>query len=86
MTAGQAKSTAMTDRKILKTAIVESFWKLDPRILWKNPVMFVVEVGAVITLVVLIANLVSCIINVFTNGCGCAILHPCHSLLLPRFA
>jgi hypothetical protein len=30
--------------------------------------------------------LVSCIINVFTNVCGCAILHPCHSLLLPRFA
>ncbi len=58
MTTAQAKSTAMTDRKILKTAIVDSFWKLDPRVMWKNPVMFVVEVGAVITLVVLIANLV----------------------------
>src|SRR5271166_1046419 len=58
MTTAQAKSTAMTDRKILKTAIVDSFWKLDPRVMWKNPVMFVVEVGAVITLVVLISNLV----------------------------
>ncbi len=57
MTTAQAKSAAMTDRKILKTAIVDSFWKLDPRVIWKNPVMFVVEVGAVITLVVLVANL-----------------------------
>ena len=47
----------MTDSKILKTAVVDSFWKLDPRVLWKNPVMFVVEVGAVITLVVLLTDL-----------------------------
>ncbi|MGB9434023.1 MAG: potassium-transporting ATPase subunit KdpB, partial [Candidatus Acidiferrum sp.] len=56
MTTAQAKSASMADRKILKTAIIDSFWKLDPRILWKNPVMFVVEVGAVITLVVLVSN------------------------------
>jgi len=59
MTTAQAKSASMTDRKILKKAIVDSFWKLDPRVMWKNPVMFVVEVGAVITLVVLILNLVN---------------------------
>ncbi len=58
MTTAQAKNAAMTDRKILKTAIVDSFWKLDPRVMWKNPVMFVVEVGAVITLVVLVSNVV----------------------------
>src|SRR5208282_235988 len=58
MTTAQAKSTSITDWKILKTAIVESFWKLDPRLEVKNPVMFVVEVGAVITLVVLISNVV----------------------------
>jgi potassium-transporting ATPase ATP-binding subunit len=56
MTTGQAKSASMKDRKILKTAIVDSFWKLDPRVMWKNPVMFVVEVGAVITLVVLVSD------------------------------
>src|ERR1700739_2967808 len=56
MTTAQAKSTSITDWKILKTAIVDSFWKLDPRLMVKNPVMFVVEVGAVITLVVLVAN------------------------------
>jgi potassium-transporting ATPase ATP-binding subunit len=58
MTTATAKSASMTDRKILKTAIVDSFWKLDPRTMWKNPVMFVVEVGAVITLVVLVTNLI----------------------------
>jgi len=54
MATAQAKSASITDRKILKTAIVDSFWKLDPRLLVKNPVMFVVEVGAVITGVVLV--------------------------------
>jgi potassium-transporting ATPase ATP-binding subunit len=58
MTTGTAKSTSMTDRKILRTAILDSFWKLDPRLMWKNPVMFVVEVGAVITLIVLLSNVV----------------------------
>jgi potassium-transporting ATPase ATP-binding subunit len=58
MTTATAKSASMTDRKILKTAMVDSFWKLDPRTMWKNPVMFVVEVGAVITLVVLVTNLI----------------------------
>ena len=54
MTTAQAKSASITDRKILKTAIVDSFWKLNPRLQIKNPVMFVVEVGAVITGVVLV--------------------------------
>jgi len=54
----QAKSTSFGDRKILRNAIIDSFWKLDPRLMVKNPVMFVVEVGAVITLVVLVSNLV----------------------------
>ena len=54
----QAKGTSFGDRKILRNAIRDSIWKLDPRLMMKNPVMFVVEVGAVITLVVLISNLV----------------------------
>ena len=54
MTTAQAKSASLTDRKILKTAIVDSFWKLNPRLQIKKPVMFVVEVGAVITGVVLV--------------------------------
>jgi K+-transporting ATPase ATPase B chain len=54
----QTKGTSFGDRKILRNAIRDSFWKLDPRLMVKNPVMFVVEVGAVITLVVLASNLV----------------------------
>src|SRR5260370_42436712 len=58
MTTTPAKARAMAERKILRNAIIDSFWKLDPRLIIKNPVMFVVEVGAVITLVVLIGNIV----------------------------
>jgi len=53
----QAKGTSFGNPKILRNAIRDSFWKLDPRLMVKNPVMFVVEVGAVITLVVLVSNL-----------------------------
>ncbi len=37
------------DRAILGQAVKESFVKLDPRALWRNPVMFVVLILAVIT-------------------------------------
>jgi len=39
------------DRRIMASALVESFKKLDPRTLWRNPVMFAVEIASVITLV-----------------------------------
>src|SRR5947209_17801200 len=37
------------DPKIIRAAIPASFKKLDPRVQVKNPVMFVVEVGSVVT-------------------------------------
>jgi K+-transporting ATPase ATPase B chain len=37
------------DPAIVKRALVDALKKLDPRVLWKNPVMLVVEVGAVLT-------------------------------------
>lgn len=37
------------DPKIVRQATIDSFKKLDPRIQLKNPVMFVVEVGSVIS-------------------------------------
>jgi potassium-transporting ATPase ATP-binding subunit len=55
---GQVKESSLADGKILRGAIAGSFSKLNPRWMIKNPVMFVVEVGAVITLIVLIVNLV----------------------------
>ena len=52
----QVKSTSLSDTKILKTAIVDSFRKLHPRTMIKNPVMFVVEVGALLTSIQLVAR------------------------------
>ena len=43
------RSRPLFDPPIVKRAIGDSFRKLHPRVMLKNPVMFVVEVGAVIT-------------------------------------
>jgi len=45
------KVRSLADKKILWRAILDSFTKLHPRTMVKNPVMFVVEVGAVLTLI-----------------------------------
>ena len=37
------------DGKIIRQAVLDSFVKLDPRVQLRNPVMFVVEVGSVVT-------------------------------------
>ena len=37
--------------EIFRNAVIGSFVKLNPRYMMKNPVMFVVEVGFVITLI-----------------------------------
>ncbi|BDV41146.1 potassium-transporting ATPase ATP-binding subunit [Geotalea uraniireducens] len=39
------------DRRLMCAALVESFKKLDPRTLWRNPVVFAVEIASVITLI-----------------------------------
>lgn len=45
-------------KKIVNEAILESFKKLDPKYMIKNPVMFVVEIGLAISLVLtLLPNL-----------------------------
>ena len=46
-----SRSRSLFDREILGPAIIESFKKLDPRIQVRNTVMFVCEVGALVTLV-----------------------------------
>ena len=37
------------DRKLLGPALLESVTKLDPRVQWRNPVMFVVYIGTIVT-------------------------------------
>lgn len=44
------KKTKFITKDILKSSIIGSFQKLDPRYMIKNPVMFVVEIGCFITL------------------------------------
>ena len=46
--------TALTDPKIVVPAIGSAFAKLNPRVMMKNPVMFVVEVVAALTTVIFI--------------------------------
>src|SRR5215472_8484760 len=47
------KSKSLWDVKIVRQALIDSVRKLNPRTMMKNPVMFVVEVGSVITTVLL---------------------------------
>ena len=49
MRLGRQKTVAGLSGGLILTAIVDSFRKLDPRTLWRNPVMFVVEIVAVLT-------------------------------------
>ncbi|MGA2229844.1 MAG: potassium-transporting ATPase subunit KdpB [Tepidisphaeraceae bacterium] len=44
-----SKARPLFDPEIVMPAIVESFKKLNPFHMWKNPVMFVTEVGAALT-------------------------------------
>jgi K+-transporting ATPase ATPase B chain len=48
------RARPLFDPPIVKRAIIDSFVKLSPKSLMKNPVMFVVEVGAALTTVLLI--------------------------------
>jgi K+-transporting ATPase ATPase B chain len=50
---------AMLDPTILLPAVPQAFGKLDPRLLVKNPVMFVVEVVTVLTTVLLVRDLLA---------------------------
>jgi potassium-transporting ATPase ATP-binding subunit len=52
----QIRKQSLADSAILSRAIADSFRKLNPRTMIKNPVMFVVEVGAVLTTIQLIWN------------------------------
>src|ERR1700756_709458 len=45
----------LLDPKMLWRSTPDAFRKLDPRTLWHNPVMFIVEIGSVFTTVLAIA-------------------------------
>jgi K+-transporting ATPase ATPase B chain len=47
-----SRETRLVEPEIIRRAIVDSFIKLNPRTLMRNPVMFVVGVGSVLTTVI----------------------------------
>jgi potassium-transporting ATPase ATP-binding subunit len=53
------RARPLFDPEILRRAIKESFVKLNPRLVAKNPVMFVVEVGAALTTVFVIKDAIT---------------------------
>ena len=59
---------AIWNAQIVKRAIVDSFIKLSPRRMMENPVMFVVEVGSVLTTLQLIRGIVAPIPGVTNTG------------------
>src|SRR5579872_5193115 len=54
----QSRALSIFDRNILRQASIDSVRKLDPRIQLRNPVMFVVLVGAIVTTIELVRSLV----------------------------
>ena len=85
--ASHAKAHSLFDRAIVGRAIVDSFLKLDPRRQVRNPVMFTVYVGSILTTGLFVLALRS-------GGRGAAVVHsapsrpgcglPCCSPILPR--
>ncbi len=51
------KSASLWEPAIVRPAIVDAFKKLDPRVMARNPVMFVVEVGSALVTVLFIRDL-----------------------------
>jgi potassium-transporting ATPase ATP-binding subunit len=55
----QSKPASLFDGSILRQAIGESFRKLSPRMVAKNPVMFVVEVGSALTTLLVLRDILA---------------------------
>jgi K+-transporting ATPase ATPase B chain len=51
MNKNERQAISLFQRDIVSRALIDSFKKLDPRVQVRNPVMFVVEIGSVITTV-----------------------------------
>jgi K+-transporting ATPase ATPase B chain len=54
-----SRKRSLWDTKIVRRALVDAFVKLSPRTMMKNPVMFVVEIGSVITSIYLLRDVLA---------------------------
>jgi potassium-transporting ATPase ATP-binding subunit len=59
MSEKKVRAISAWEGPLLRAAMVDSFRKLDPRLMAKNPVMFVVEVGSVLTTLIWLRDLVA---------------------------
>src|ERR1700687_2248581 len=50
------RTKSLTDTKILHGAAIDAIRKLNPRTMVKSPVMFVVEIGAILTTIQLVSD------------------------------
>jgi K+-transporting ATPase ATPase B chain len=50
---------SLWDARIMRRAVIDSIKKLDPRVQFKNPVMFIVEIGSALTTGVFVQQIVS---------------------------
>jgi len=57
--AARAKQLSLFEPSIVRPAIVESFKKLAPQLVAKNPVMFVVEIGSLLTTAIWLRDIIS---------------------------
>jgi K+-transporting ATPase ATPase B chain len=58
-TSAGVRAVSAWEGPLLRAAALDSLRKLDPRAMVKNPVMFVVEIGSVLTTLILIRDLVT---------------------------
>lgn len=51
------KQRALFEPALVRTALIDAVKKLDPRVQWRNPVMFVVYIGSILTTAIWLAIL-----------------------------
>ncbi len=51
------KQRALFEPALVRTALIDALKKLDPRVQWRNPVMFVVYIGSILTTAIWLAIL-----------------------------
>jgi K+-transporting ATPase ATPase B chain len=59
MAGRNVRAVSAWEGKIVRAALADSFVKLDPRLMAKNPVMFVVEIGSVVTTFIWLHDLIA---------------------------
>jgi potassium-transporting ATPase ATP-binding subunit len=56
---GRQQTAPGLSGSMIVTAVIEAFRKLDPRTLWRNPVMFVVEIVSLVTTILVIRDAIA---------------------------